>query len=358
MDDGEGIYDAAQAYIESQRNRQTADAGYTASKAELSLRVSAIRKAVSPLGRSDSIRGCRDTLQAARMRRIKLDRAENEARQAKAVYEKMLSSSSDEVPSEALDGLDAELAALEQRIDQLRNSVSMEQGRVAGLGAPVQIETELAQVNEQISRVQQELMAIEMAQDALSEAASELQSRIFPQLTQPASRYISRMTGGRYDQVIVDRELNISAHPAQGAADRRILQLSDGTADQLYLALRLAICDAVLPSRPHCARRRSAELRRRAPGRGHEALAADCCRAASLALLLHRTRGPLEQEPPWGLSPTRFSSLKRRFVRMKLRRWQRCCWSSRCCAPHCPLRPWRRGAMPGSMISRSNRPIM
>ena len=247
VDDGEGIYDAAQAYIESQRNRQTADAGYTASKAELSLRVSAIRKAVSPLGRSDSIRGCRDTLQAARMRRIKLDRAENEARQAKAVYEKMLSSSSDEVPSEALDGLDAELAALEQRIDQLRNSVSMEQGRVAGLGAPVQIETELAQVNEQISRVQQELMAIEMAQDALSEAASELQSRIFPQLTQPASRYISRMTGGRYDQVIVDRELNISAHPAQGAADRRILQLSDGTADQLYLALRLAICDAVLP---------------------------------------------------------------------------------------------------------------
>ena len=30
--------------------------------------------------------------------------------------------------------------------------------------------------------------------------------------------------------------------------DRRILQLSTGTADQLYLALRLAICDAALPA--------------------------------------------------------------------------------------------------------------
>ena len=56
------------------------------------------------------------------------------------------------------------------------------------------------------------------------------------------------MTGGKYEQVVVDRELNISARPAEGAADRRILQLSEGTADQLYLALRLAICDAVLPA--------------------------------------------------------------------------------------------------------------
>ena len=252
VDDADGIYDAAQAYIEGQRNRQTADAGYTASKAELSLRVSAIRKAVSPLGRSDSIRGCRDTLQAARMRRIKLDRAEDEARQAKAVYEKLLASAGtvegEPVDHENMTELEQQLAALEQRIDQLRSSVSMEQGRMASIGAPAQLQEQLAQTEAEIETLQREITALEMAQDALSEAASELQSRIFPQLTEPASRYIRRMTGGKYEQVVVDRELNISARPAEGAADRRILQLSEGTADQLYLALRLAICDAVLPA--------------------------------------------------------------------------------------------------------------
>ncbi len=252
VDDEDGIYDAAQAYIEGQRNRQSADAGYTASKAELSLRVSAIRKAVSPLGRSDSIRGCRDTLQAARMRRIKLDRAEDEARQARGVYERLLASAGtadgESAAPEVLSGLETELAALEQRIDQLRSSVSMEQGRMAGIGAPTQLQAQLAQTDAGIAALQTELAALEMAQDAMSEAAAELQSRIFPQLTEPAGRYIRRMTGGKYQQVVVDRELNISARPAEGAADRRILQLSDGTADQLYLALRLAICDAVLPA--------------------------------------------------------------------------------------------------------------
>ena len=252
VDDEDGIYDAAQAYIEGQRNRQTADAGYTASKAELSLRVTAIRKAVSPLGRADSIRGCRDTLQAARMRRIKLDRAEDEARQAKAVYEKLLASAGvtegEPADRENMTELETQLAALEQRIDQLRSSVSMEQGRMANIGAPSLLQAQLVQTDADIETVRREIAALEMAQDALSEAASELQSRIFPQLTEPASYYIRRMTDGKYEQVVVDRELNISARPAEGAADRRILQLSDGTADQLYLALRLAICNAVLPA--------------------------------------------------------------------------------------------------------------
>lgn len=253
VENEDGIYEAAQAYIEGQRNRQTADAGYTASKAELSLRVSAIRKAVSPLGRSDSIRGCRDTLQAARMRRIKLDRAEDEARQAKGVYERLLSNAgapaerSDARP-EMLNGMEESLTVLEQRIDQLRSSVSMEQGRMSNVGTPAQLQAQLEETETGIAALQEELAALELAQDALAGAASELQSRIFPQLTEPASRYIRRLTGGKYQQVVVDRELNISARPAEGVADRRIRLLSEGTADQFCLALRLAICDAVLPT--------------------------------------------------------------------------------------------------------------
>lgn len=251
VEDEDGIYQAAQAYAERQ-GRSTADAGYAAGKAELSRRVSAIRKAVAPMGRADSIRGCRDTLQAARLRRIKLDRAEDEARQAKAVYDRLLAAAGSqeavEADRDAISSMETELAAMDTRLAQLRGSVSAEQGRTAALGTPAQLQRQLEETDAEIAALRAELDALALAQEALADAASELQSRVFPQLTEPASRYIRRMTEGKYDQVVVDQELNISARPAAGAMDRRILQLSTGTADQLYLALRLAICDAALPA--------------------------------------------------------------------------------------------------------------
>lgn len=244
-EDEAGIYDAVQRYAAQQS--RSADMGYQASRLELTRRVAAIRKAVAPLGRSDSIRGCRDTLQAARLRRIKLDRAEDEARQAKAVYERLAASAPNEGDGAALANLEAQMAQLDSRINQLRSSVSMEQGRTAGLGTAVQLQQQLEQTQQQIAVLQSELAALDLAQQAMDTAAAELQGRIFPQLTEPASRYIRRLTGGKYDQVVVDRSLNISARPAEGSVDRRLTLLSTGTADQLYLALRLAICQAVLP---------------------------------------------------------------------------------------------------------------
>ena len=139
------------------------------------------------------------------------------------------------------------MAQLDSRINQLRSSVSMEQGRTAGLGTAAQLQQQLEQTQQQIAVLQSELAALDLAQQAMDAAAAELQGRIFPQLTEPASRYIRRLTGGKYDQVVVDRSLNISARPAEGSVDRRLTLLSTGTADQLYLALRLAICQAVLP---------------------------------------------------------------------------------------------------------------
>lgn len=253
VEDEDGIYEAARLYIEQMTRQGAASSGYQISKAELSRRVSAIRKAVAPLGRSDSIRGCRDTLQAARLRRIKLDAAEEEARQTRAVYERLQAARPTEPGTEAaelppVEELEAQLAALEQRADQLRSSVSLEQGRAAALGSTGQLQQQLEQCNDRIAALQAELAALELARETMDAAAAQLQSRVFPQLTEPASRYIRQLTDGKYEQVVVDRELNVSARAAGGSVDRRLLQLSAGTADQLYLALRLAICDAALPA--------------------------------------------------------------------------------------------------------------
>ena len=63
-----------------------------------------------------------------------------------------------------------------------------------------------------------------------------------------ASEIFSKLTGGRYSGVVLDRLFRLSAEPAGDPLYRDAALLSAGTADQLYLATRLAICDLVLPA--------------------------------------------------------------------------------------------------------------
>ena len=62
-----------------------------------------------------------------------------------------------------------------------------------------------------------------------------------------ASEIFSELTGGRYARVQISRQMELEAGQPD-AAMRRSLFLSGGTADGLYLAVRLAICRLLLPA--------------------------------------------------------------------------------------------------------------
>ena len=64
---------------------------------------------------------------------------------------------------------------------------------------------------------------------------------------QEASEIFAALTGGRYARVQIDRRMNLEAGE-QDAVMHRLLSLSGGTADGLYLAVRLAICRLLLPA--------------------------------------------------------------------------------------------------------------
>ena len=61
------------------------------------------------------------------------------------------------------------------------------------------------------------------------------------------SEILSQLTGGRYEGVVLDRQFRLSAEPAGDGVYRDAQLLSAGALDQLYLAVRLAICQLVLP---------------------------------------------------------------------------------------------------------------
>ena len=101
-------------------------------------------------------------------------------------------------------------------------------------------------LDSQIDALEQRYAALELAQQTLDEANSALQTRFAPQLASLAGTLLAQLTDNRYDAVLLDRDLHAEARPAGEMITRQLLSLSGGTVDQVYLAVRLAICRLAL----------------------------------------------------------------------------------------------------------------
>ena len=89
-----------------------------------------------------------------------------------------------------------------------------------------------------------------MAMKMLERANENLRSRFSPQLNALTGEYFARLTGQRYDRVALDREMEAAVGRTGAVLPHSALYLSKGTADQLYLAVRLAVCKLCLTECP------------------------------------------------------------------------------------------------------------
>ncbi len=151
-------------------------------------------------------------------------------------------------PRESRDSLQAQLRAAEEERAQLQARLHTAQGRLQGLGDPGELATQLAESEERLALLQGEYDAIALAMEALTAANTELQSRFSPALGEMSGRIFTKLTRGRYNKVLLNREMLPSAQESGQSLPREAAALSQGAADQLYLAVRLAICQLVLPA--------------------------------------------------------------------------------------------------------------
>ena len=85
--------------------------------------------------------------------------------------------------------------------------------------------------------------ALYVALAELTSADEERQARFAPELSRRTGEYFRALTGGRYETLALDRELTAAVTGAGEALPRPDRSLSRGTREQLYLALRLALCE-------------------------------------------------------------------------------------------------------------------
>ena len=154
------------------------------------------------------------------------------------------------VPAGVWANLAERLRSCEQQLRQNHMQQGRCQGQIAALGDTSQLQPRLTRLEARIESLKNTMAAIELAQTTLSQATAQLQSRFAPRITQRASELFSRLTGGRYQRLSLTQELNLQTCTEDEDTLRSILWRSDGTADQLYLALRLAVAGELTPEAP------------------------------------------------------------------------------------------------------------
>ena len=136
----------------------------------------------------------------------------------------------------------------EQR--QLHQNLGHCQGSMAALGHENTLQRELDSLSQRIAQLEDIYAAVTLAQTTLSAAASELQRRFAPRISQRAQALFSQLTDGRYTRLTLDEELAVHAGAADEPTLHSALWRSEGTVDQLYLALRLAVAEELTPEAP------------------------------------------------------------------------------------------------------------
>ena len=136
------------------------------------------------------------------------------------------------------------------QLQQAHSRLGQCMGQMESLGQQTVLEGRLQAVRQRIGQLEDTYAALTLALENLQQARTELQRRFAPRITQSAQAIMGRLTGGRYDRLVLDQDLSL--HAAAGNEDtlRTTLWRSDGTTDQLYLALRLAVADALIPGAP------------------------------------------------------------------------------------------------------------
>lgn len=137
-----------------------------------------------------------------------------------------------------------------QEQQRLQNRLGQYQGRMDALGEEAPLKKQLLQVNARLQKLEETYAALTIALETLTEARLELQRRFAPRITKRAQELMGAMSGGRYDRLNLGDDFTLHAGALQEDTLHEVLWRSDGTVDQLYLALRLAVAEELIPDAP------------------------------------------------------------------------------------------------------------
>lgn len=179
-----------------------------------------------------------------------LQRAEGQLVALRSVTKELPAPTEPDDLTQTLSETDALLSSAAYELKQNDLRIGQFQGQAEALGQESALKAQLKQVRSRIERLEETYAALEVAQKALSTATSELQRRFAPRIAKRAQELFGKLTGGRYEKFMLAEDLSIHISAQEENTLRSSQWRSEGTVDQLYLALRLAVAEELTPDAP------------------------------------------------------------------------------------------------------------
>lgn len=137
-----------------------------------------------------------------------------------------------------------------QELGQLHSKLGQYRGYADSLGSREALEAENSSLEQRLHELEKTYAALDIAIKSLEQARSQLQRRFAPRIAQSAQEILSQLTNGRYTRLILAQDFSLQVCAENEDTLRSRHWRSDGTVDQLYLALRLAVARELIPDAP------------------------------------------------------------------------------------------------------------
>ena len=245
-------------YAEEMHQYEQAMAAYRAGRGDLDIRSTFLQKQRESLFGSQSPEKVLQLWLAMAKRWEDFETARRSYEQAKHHLEILQSMAKPVVRRPALEDslsysaaqTETMLAEAQAEQQRLQNRLGQYQGRMEALGSAESLHQQLDGVQQRIEKLEETYHALTLALDTLAQARQELQRRFAPRIAQRARELMEEMTHGRYDRLTLREDLSLLSGAAQEETLHEALWRSDGTMDQLYVALRLAVAEELIPEAP------------------------------------------------------------------------------------------------------------
>ena len=247
----------AAEYARTQADYEKAYAAYQQAKADLDGRLAENDRAIATLTGGESLVMFEEGCRIAQQKHSALAQRQKDAKQAEDVLQAISVAEKMVAPPAFADTLTASMEETERVLTEtvtqqhsLQKSLGQCQGQMETVGRAEQLQQEKAKIQARIADLELHYRALVRAQETLVQATQELQRRFAPRISQRAQNLFGRLTGNRYNRLSLLQDLSVEAGAEGENTLRSTLGRSDGTVDQLYLALRLAVAEELTPDAP------------------------------------------------------------------------------------------------------------
>ena len=146
----------------------------------------------------------------------------------------------DEVTAEEIEAAEASWSQANQEATALAGRLAEREQTVPDVAAA---EEALEQAEAELARLRGLSHVLDLTQRFLNGAKERVHRDIAPRLQESVARYLPQVTNGRYEEVAIDPETLHVRVRARGGSWRDATRLSHGTAEQIYLLLRVALAE-------------------------------------------------------------------------------------------------------------------